>query len=192
MISGRFEPFEGALVDDHLEEPGHAGGLVRLAVGEQAPFLVDVASRQDTRRDLPEVAFRLDQVRDEQEAVDLGERGLGFDQEHVPGGGAHPRGMRGEPGRRGCRSPGHVDDRVGSPGFAHAVLGENAGNLVRAGRREPGLQAGQPVGFAAQPGRGLVVGQARDLPGRLEHRPELPGQDAGLPVRLDHRVIVDR
>ena len=37
---------EGALVDDHLQQPGHAGGLVRLAMGQQVPLLVNVAPRR--------------------------------------------------------------------------------------------------------------------------------------------------
>jgi hypothetical protein len=122
--------------------------------------------------------------------TDLGERGLSLDQQHVPVGGAHPRGVRGEPGRRGGRPAGHVDDRVGDPGFAYAVFHEDARHFVRASHREPGLHPGQPVGLAAQPGRSLVVGQAHDLAGLLEHRPQLPGQDARPPVSLDHLVIV--
>jgi len=32
------DPDEGALVDDHLQQPGHRAGLVRLAVREQVPL----------------------------------------------------------------------------------------------------------------------------------------------------------
>jgi hypothetical protein len=63
---GAPEPeFEGALVDDHFKEPGHAGGPVCLAVREQVPLLIDVASAEDTRRDLTEVALCLHQGRDQ-------------------------------------------------------------------------------------------------------------------------------
>jgi hypothetical protein len=159
-------------VDDHLKEPGHAGGPVRLAVREQVPLQVDVASGEDTGCDLTEVGLGLHQVRDQPEVVDLGERGLGLGEQHVPAGGAHPGGVPGEPVRGRFCPPGQVDHRVGGCGPAHGVLGENACHLIRGRRREPGLYPGQPVSLAAQPCGGLVVGQARDLPGRLEHRPQ--------------------
>lgn len=85
-------PLEGALVGDHLKQPGHTGGLVRLAVRQQVPLLVNVASTEDTRRDRTEVALPLHEGRDQPEAVHLGERGLGLDQHHVPVCRAHPGG----------------------------------------------------------------------------------------------------
>ena len=76
---GALQPeLEGALVDDHVEQPGHVGGPVRLEMGEQVPLLIDVASVEDTRRDRTEVALCLHQVRDKPEAMDPGERGLGL------------------------------------------------------------------------------------------------------------------
>lgn len=96
------EPDQGALVNDHLQQPGHADGPVRLAVEEQVPLLAGVAAGEEVRRDLPEVSFGLHQLRDQQVAVDLGEGGLGLGRQHVPAGRAQPGGVRGEPRRRGC------------------------------------------------------------------------------------------
>jgi hypothetical protein len=49
---GAFHPEpEGALVGDHVEQPGHADGPVRLAMGVRVPLLIDVTSGEGSRRD---------------------------------------------------------------------------------------------------------------------------------------------
>ena len=196
--------------DDH-QHRGHAGALGLRRRGGARPVHGGRGAAAGGRQRGPAAA---DQVR---AAQDAGGQAAGHpgDQQGGPPGCAHRRGrgrlLRALPGPGRHRGADRVPDRVrlsaGRPGVADQAGRRRAARLAGsraavhgAGRRGPGPPV-RPVGAAAgsggQPGRLLVPGPDRTVPGA--QRDHLPGPAGGLvpPGRQhragqDHRALPDR